>query len=98
MVEDSWGVTILRWLTVIGMDRTIIGVRVLGLAGRPCSGRTLLGPMGTWYGLSTDNLSLKTNPGSFPAVSNRKPQLFPLSQLRLSHFPWSVNFICMGLQ
>jgi hypothetical protein len=48
--------------------------------------------------LSTVNLILKTNPESFPTASNRKPQLFPLSQLCRSRFPWSVNFIRMGLQ
>ena len=60
---------------------SIIGAKGLGLAGRPCSGRTLLGPLGTGDGLSTVNLILKINPGSFPAASNRRSQLFPLSQL-----------------
>lgn len=67
-----------------------------GLVGGPCSGRTLLGFTGGR--LVKVNLILKISPGSFPASSILSPQLFPLSQLRWSHFPVSVNLMTVGLQ
>ena len=56
----------LRDLTVLGTDGAVTGVWGLGLAGGPCSGRILLGPIGTGDGISILNWIDIRDPGLLP--------------------------------
>ena len=85
-------------VVTLRMEGEVTGAGGRGLAGGPCSGRTLLGPTGTIGGFSMVNLILKITPGSAPEACILKPQLFLLNQLWCSCLPLLVNLMRIGLQ